>query len=508
MTEPEPAAPRPGPAIPSPSRRPGRPAPARRAGRGDHRAQLPLPRARLAAGLRRRVRHADARAARARGALPGAAHARTRRPRRSAARSPPTSRRSQHLERLLSLDNVFSAEELDGWAARAERLGGLEPRPVPVRAEDRRPGGRAGLPGRAAGPGGDQGRRGDRRGRDAERQDHRRRPGPAVRLRLAGDPGGARRGVPAGRGVRRAERAADRGGQAAVRQPAQLGRRVAAAEGPAGHRARAARPDRARWPCGEARRGHADRAGPPPHGRQSGWYERLREWGLPVSDLYQVVPDLDGVREYIALLRASTGTIRRTRSTASWSRSTGWPCSAQLGATSRAPRWAIAYKYPPEEVTTRLLDIRVNVGPDRPGHPVRGDGAGQGQRLHGGAGHPAQRRRDRPQGRADRRHGGAAQGRRRDPRGGRAGRRPAHRRRSGRSSSRRTARPAAPQLAREEGGVDWRCPNARSCPAQLRERLFHLAGRGALDIEVLGYEAAVALLDCRPGDRRGRHLRR
>jgi len=43
--------------------------------------------------------------------------------------------------------------------------------------------------------------------------------------------------------------------------------------------------------------------------------------------------------------------------------------------------------------------------------------------------------------------------------------------------------------------VDWRCPNARSCPAQLRERLFHLAGRGALDIEVLGYEAAVALLD-------------
>jgi len=50
-------------------------------------------------------------------------------------------------------------------------------------------------------------------------------------------------------------------------------------------------------------------------------------------------------------------------------------------------------------------------------------------------------------------------------------------------------------LVREDGGVDWRCPNARSCPAQLRERLFHLAGRGALDIEVLGYEAAAALLD-------------
>jgi DNA ligase (NAD+) len=52
------------------------------------------------------------------------------------------------------------------------------------------------------------------------------------------------------------------------------------------------------------------------------------------------------------------------------------------------------------------------------------------------------------------------------------------------------------KLAREEDEVDWRCPNTRSCPAQLRERLFHLAGRGAFDIEVLGYEAVSALLDC------------
>ncbi len=50
-------------------------------------------------------------------------------------------------------------------------------------------------------------------------------------------------------------------------------------------------------------------------------------------------------------------------------------------------------------------------------------------------------------------------------------------------------------LAKEEDEVDWRCPNARSCPAQLRERLFHLAGRGAFDIEVLGWEAVAALLD-------------
>jgi len=51
-------------------------------------------------------------------------------------------------------------------------------------------------------------------------------------------------------------------------------------------------------------------------------------------------------------------------------------------------------------------------------------------------------------------------------------------------------------LTREEDEVDWRCPNTPSCPAQLRERLFHLAGRGAFDIEVLGYEAVSALLDC------------
>ncbi len=93
----------------------------------------------------------------------------------------------------------------------------------------------------------------------------------------------------------------------------------------------------------------------------SGWYERLRQWGLPVSDLYQVVPDIDGVRAYIShyaehrhdppyeidgvVVKIDTVEVQQ-----------------QLGSTSRAPRWAIAYKYPPEEVNTRLLDIRVNVG--------------------------------------------------------------------------------------------------------------------------------------------------
>src|ERR1700729_3635985 len=94
---------------------------------------------------------------------------------------------------------------------------------------------------------------------------------------------------------------------------------------------------------------------------QSGWYERLRGWGLPVSNLYKVVPDMDGVREYIAYYAEPRhdppyeidGVVVKVDQIA---------LQRQLGSTSRAPRWAIAFKYPPEEVTTRLLDIKVNVG--------------------------------------------------------------------------------------------------------------------------------------------------
>src|SRR6516165_881944 len=94
---------------------------------------------------------------------------------------------------------------------------------------------------------------------------------------------------------------------------------------------------------------------------QSGWYERLHGWGLPVSRLYQVVPDMAGVRAYIAHYAEHRhdppyeidGVVAKVDQIA---------LQQALGSTSRAPRWAIAYKYPPEEVTTRLLEIRVNVG--------------------------------------------------------------------------------------------------------------------------------------------------
>ncbi len=226
---------------------------------------------------------------------------------------------------------------------------------------------------------------------------------------------------------------------------------------------------------------------------QSGWYERLREWGLPVSDLVKVVDGLDGVREYIAWYGEHRhdppyeidGVVVKLDQLA---------VQRQLGATSRAPRWAIAYKYPPEEVTTRLLDIRVNVG--RTGrvtpYAVMEPAHVSGSTVDRATLHNADEVRRKGVLIGDmvvlRKAGDVIPevvGPVVDLRTG-----------TEREFGFPTECPACgTPLAREEGGVDWRCPNARSCPAQLRERLFHLAGRGALDIEVLGYESVSALLE-------------
>jgi DNA ligase (NAD+) len=169
----------------------------------------------------------------------------------------------------------------------------------------------------------------------------------------------------------------------------------------------------------------------------------------------------------------------------------------RLGSTSRAPRWAIAFKYPPEEATTKLLDIRVNVG--RTGRvtpfafmePVKVAGSTvQLATLHN-----------------------ASEVRRKGVLIGdtvvirKAGDvipevlGPVVAARTG--DEREFVMPThCPECGSElrpekEGDADIRCPNARSCPAQLRERVFHVAGRGAFDIENLGYEAAIALLKSR-----------
>src|SRR5690349_9671502 len=227
---------------------------------------------------------------------------------------------------------------------------------------------------------------------------------------------------------------------------------------------------------------------------QSGWYERLRGWGLPVSNLYKVVPDMDGVREYIAYYAEHRhdppyeidGVVVKVDQIA---------LQRQLGSTSRAPRWAIAFKYPPEEVTTRLLDIQVNVGrtgrvtPFAVMEPVKVSGSTVDRATL----HNADEVKRKGVLIGDmvilRKAGDVIPevlGPVADLRTG-----------DEREYVYPTHCPSCgTKLAREEDEVDWRCPNTRSCPAQLRERLFHLAGRGAFDIEVLGWEAVAALLDC------------
>ncbi|MCD2261596.1 NAD-dependent DNA ligase LigA [Dietzia aurantiaca] len=222
-------------------------------------------------------------------------------------------------------------------------------------------------------------------------------------------------------------------------------------------------------------------------------YLALADWGLPVSP-------------YTAPATGTDAVLERVRY---WGEHRGDPeheidglvvkiddraVQRRLGQTSRAPRWAIAFKYPPEEVMTRLLDIRVSVGrtgrvtPFAHMEPVLVAGStvslatlhNQTEVIRKGvligdtvvirkAGDvipevlgPVVDRRD--------------------------------------GSEREFVFPErCPECdtvlaPAREGDADWRCPNQRSCPAQLRERLFYLASRNALDIEALGYEGASDLL--------------
>ena len=225
---------------------------------------------------------------------------------------------------------------------------------------------------------------------------------------------------------------------------------------------------------------------------QSHAYELLHAWGLPTSDRIRVVESLEAVLEFIEYYgkhrhdveHEIDGVVVKVDDLA---------LQGRLGATSKDPRWAIAYKYPPEEVTTKLLDIRVQVGrtgrvtPYAVMEPVLVAGSvvaqatlhnqdvvkrkgvligdtivlrkagdvipevvGPVTELRTGAEHEFVMPAECPS----------------------------------------CGTPIAPQ---KEGDVDLRCPNARSCPGQLKERIAYLAGRSALDIEALGYEGAAAL---------------
>ena len=167
----------------------------------------------------------------------------------------------------------------------------------------------------------------------------------------------------------------------------------------------------------------------------------------------------------------------------------------QLGSTSRAPRWAIAFKYPPEEVTTKLLDIQVNVGrtgrvtPFGVMEPVQVSGSTVGMATLHNASEVVRKGVLIGDTVVLRKAGDVIPeivGPVVDLRDG-----------SERAFVMPTHCPACGTELRpeKEGDADLRCPNTRSCPAQLRERLFHVASRQALDIEVLGYQSGQALLE-------------
>ncbi|MFQ2840526.1 NAD-dependent DNA ligase LigA [Mycobacterium sp. TY813] len=222
-------------------------------------------------------------------------------------------------------------------------------------------------------------------------------------------------------------------------------------------------------------------------------YLALKEWGLPVSTHTTVVSGLASVQERIEYWgehrhevdHEIDGVVVKVDEMA---------LQRRLGSTSRAPRWAIAYKYPPEEAQTKLLDIRVNVG--RTGRvtpfafmtPVKVAGSTVAQATLHNASEVKRKGVLIGDTVVIRKAGDVIPevlGPVVDLRDG--------------SEHEFVMPTTCPEcgttLAPEkEGDADIRCPNSRRCPAQLRERVFHVASRNALDIEVLGYEAGAALL--------------
>jgi DNA ligase (NAD+) len=228
---------------------------------------------------------------------------------------------------------------------------------------------------------------------------------------------------------------------------------------------------------------------------QSHAYRALAAWGLPVSEAVRVLPTLEDVEAYIVDAGERRHTIVPYEIDGVVIKVDDVNLQRRLGSTSRAPRWAIAFKYPPEEVNAKLLAIEVNTGrtgrvtPFGVMEPTRVAGSTvERATLHNG--HEVQRKDVRP----------------------------------GDTVVLRKAGDVIPEIVgpvlalrpeglepwvmptecpscgtalvqQKEGDKDLRCPNHRRCPAQLLDRVFHVAGRGAFDIEGLGSEAAYALLD-------------
>ena len=225
---------------------------------------------------------------------------------------------------------------------------------------------------------------------------------------------------------------------------------------------------------------------------QSDLYQQLKTWGLPTSSRYKVYKTSKEVKQYIQDFEAKRHTLEHEIDGVVI-KVDEFSKQQSLGFTSRAPRWAIAYKYPPEQVNTKLLDIKVSIG--RTGRatpyavldPIRVAGSEvefatlHNQEVVAAKGiligdtvvlrkagdvipeilGPVVALRD--------------------------------------GSEKKFAMPKkCPECQSllapaQDGDVDLRCPNAKSCPAQLRERIAYIGSRSALDIEALGFVTAVAL---------------
>ena len=225
---------------------------------------------------------------------------------------------------------------------------------------------------------------------------------------------------------------------------------------------------------------------------QSDLYQQLKTWGLPLSSRYKVYKTAKEVKQYIEDFEAKRHTLEHEIDGVVI-KVDEFSKQQSLGFTSRAPRWAIAYKYPPEQVNTKLLDIKVSIG--RTGRatpyavldPIRVAGSEvefatlHNQEVVAAKGiligdtvvlrkagdvipeilGPVVALRD--------------------------------------GSEKKFAMPKkcpecqSPLAPAQDGDVDLRCPNAKSCPAQLRERIAYIGSRSALDIEALGFVTAVAL---------------
>jgi DNA ligase (NAD+) len=227
--------------------------------------------------------------------------------------------------------------------------------------------------------------------------------------------------------------------------------------------------------------------------KQSSAYELLKGWGLPTSSRYKVVSNRKEVLAFIDQYEKNRhnveheidGVVIKVNEI---------DTQNNLGFTSRAPKWAIAYKYPPEEVSTKLLDIKVSVGrtgrvtPFAYMEPVKVAGS----TVTNATLHNAQEIVRKGILIGDtvliRKAGDVIP----------EVLAPVIEKRTG--TERAFVMPSkcpdcgSKLRAMSEGDVDIRCPNSQSCPAQVVERLFYIGSRSALDIDVLGYEAAAALL--------------